>query len=192
MKSDALMKKVSTAIAIILLTAFGICFSYSSEAQDHEKEQEEHVFRNQRKNIFMLSAGYTYVPKGSALHDHESDGIFVPSIGIDYKRRISEKWALSLFTDWEMDHYVLIDKEFSRDRAFIAVLGGSYEIGEGIGIFAGAGREFEEHHDLWVMRLGLECGFDLGRHWVMVPSVFYDWKEKYDTYSISLGLSYKF
>jgi hypothetical protein len=186
------IKKIETLMVVILLISFGMCFSSVALAQHHEKEPSEHVFKNQRKNIFMLSFGYTYVPVGSALHHHESDGIFVPSIGVDYKRRLSEKWALSLFTDWELDHYLLSDKEFSRDRAFIAVLGGSYEIGEGIGVFGGVGREFEGNHNLWVLRLGLECGFELGKRWIIVPSVFYDWKEFYSTYSLSIGVSYKF
>lgn len=181
--------------ALALFFVLGMCLPGISVAQHHKKEHKEHsehVFKNQRKNILMLSFGYTYVPKGSSLHHHESDGVFVPSIGLDYKRRLSEKWALSVFTDWELDHYLLINKEYSRDRAFIAVLGASYEIAEGTGLFAGVGKEFEKHQDLMVVRVGLEHGFDLGKHWVVVPSVFYDWKEHYDTYSFSLGLSYKF
>ena len=158
----------------------------------HEEEKKEHLFRNERKNIVMFSFGYTYLPDGSALHHGESEGIFVPSIGLDYKRRVSEKWALSLFTDIEMDHYILIDKEFERENAFIAVVGPSYEITRGLGSFAGAGVEFEKSQNLFVMRLGLEYAFDLGHHWIMVPQVFVDWKESYGTYSFSVGISRKF
>ena len=100
------IKKLRTLMLVILMNAFGMCISDISMGQHHEEEPTEHVFKNQRKNIFMLSFGYTYIPKGSALHHHETDGIFIPSVGVDYKRRLSEKWALSLFTDWELDHYL--------------------------------------------------------------------------------------
>lgn len=176
---------------IAVLFIFGMMISKVANAQYQYYEPAEHVFKNQRKNILIFSFGYTYVPEGSAIH-HETDGLFVPSIGLDYKRRISEKWALSLFTDWELDHYVVWKSEFIRDEAFIAVIGGSYEIGDGFGAFAGVGREFDYNHDLWVTRIGLEYGFELGNRWIIVSSAFFDWKESYDTYSFSIGISHKF
>ena len=172
------------ALVLLLTTTAGYA--------QHQETKKEHVFKNQRKNIVMFSFGYTYLPDGSALHHEESEGIFVPSIGLDYKRRIDEKWAVSLFTDLEMDHYVLIDKDFNRENAFIAVVGPSYEIVEGLGSFAGAGMEFEKSQNLFVMRLGLEYGFEIGHHWIVVPQAFIDWKQSYFTYSLSIGFSHKF
>lgn len=184
---NVLIQKVQIVLIIVIVGTSNIAL-----AQHKENKTEEHVFKNERKNIVMLSFGYSYVPEGAALDENQSDGIFVPSIGIDYKRRISEKWALALFTDLELDHYLIIDKDFERERAFIAVLGANYEIAEGLGSFAGAGAEFEKNESLWILRLGIEYGFNLGKNWVMVPSIFCDWKEQYTTFSSSIGVSYKF
>lgn len=162
------------------------------EDREEQEENEEFLFRNERKNIVLLSFGYTYVPRGSALEEEESDGIFVPSIGLDYKRRVSEKWAITLFTDIELEDYLIIEKDFNRERAFIAVLGATYEISKSFGVFGGVGYEFEKSNNLWVLRAGLEYGMDLGKRWVFVPSVFFDWKESYETYSVSIGFSRKF
>jgi hypothetical protein len=43
-----------------------------------------------------------------------------------------------------------------------------------------------------VLRLGLEYDFKLGIRWIVVPSAFFEWKKTNETYSFSLGVSYKF
>lgn len=39
-----------------------------------------------------------------------------------------------------------------------------------------------------IARLGADYGFHLEDHWAIVPA-FFDWKEDYDTFTLSLGLS---
>lgn len=181
---------------ILLFLLFQMSILSAQDKDGHHEgeseEKEEHTFRNQRKNIVLFSFGYTFIPEEAELNNNESNGVFIPSFGLDYKRRLNEKWALSLFLDYELERYLLIDKELKRERAFIAAIGGSYELLEGLGLFAGVGREFEKNENLTVIRGGLEYGFDLGENWILVSSLFYDWKEKYHTYSFSLGISRKF
>ena len=100
--------------------------------------------------------------------------------------------VLNLVTDLELEDYLIIDREFNRERAFIAVIGPSYELAPRLGIFSGAGIEIEKNNNLFVVRGGLEYGFDLGKRWVLVPSVFVDWKEYYETYTLSIGISKRF
>lgn len=144
------------------------------------------------KNTFVVSFGYTHIPKGAELDAEESDGFFVPSIGLDYARVVGRKWEVGVMLDFELDHYLIVEKELERENAFIGVVGVAYNPIAHLLLFTGAGVEIEKNKHLFVYRLGLDYSFYFGHHWAIVPAFYFDWKEDYDTYAFSVGAKYRF
>ena len=168
----------------LLMLIFFSVEAFSLESHDDTSQE--------RNNMFMFNFGYTHIPKGADPHSPEEEGYFVPSLGLDYIRRLSHKWEVGIMLDYELDHYLIVEKDLERENAFIVVAGGAYNLIDHLAIFAGAGVEFEAHNHLFVFRLGTEYGIHLKRHWVIAPAFFFDWKEGYDTYALSLGVGYNF
>ena len=138
---------------------------------------QEHV----KKNLLTAALGYTYIPKGSALEAEEADGILVPSIGLNYFRRIHPRWELGLMTDIDLGEYVIFEKNLNRKNAIVVTAIVSFTVTRNINLFAGGGMEFEEHLNLGVIRTGAEYAFRFIKDWVLAPGFFYDFKEGIDT-----------
>lgn len=94
--------------------------------------------------------------------------------------------------DFELGEYVIFEKDLNRKNAIVATIIASYAITKSINIFAGGGMEFEREHNLGIIRFGAEYGFELNKGWVLSPGFFYDFKESYDTWSLSLSFGKKF
>jgi len=71
-----------------LLFLFIGSFASSGFAQESGYEQE-------KKNLITVALGYTYLPKGAAPDAHEADGVFTPSIGLEYFRRVHSWWGIA-------------------------------------------------------------------------------------------------
>ena len=57
------------------------------------QEQED-----EKKHVFALAFGYTYIPKGAEVEGTEADGVFVPAIGVDYFYRIKPNNIIEIRT----------------------------------------------------------------------------------------------
>ena len=176
------MNDLKTLIVFILCFLNGYVF-----AQEEPKETQI-----EPKNIALFTFGYTHIPKGSELDSEDANGFFVPAIGLDYIRRVSHKWRVGVMLDYELDHYLVVEKELERENAFIVVAGVGYNPIKHLFIFSGGGIEIEGNANLFVFRFGAEYGFHLKKQWVIAPAFFFDLKEGYDTYAISLGVGYIF
>ena len=137
--------------------------------------------------MFALAFGYTYIPKGAALDASEAEGFFVPSFGLDYFHLLDRRWELGIMLDWELDHYLIFEKELERERAFIATLTATHKL-INWHLQGGLGVELEKNEHLVVLRLGLERPIHLGNRWVLGPAVYFDIKEGYDTWSLSVSI----
>lgn len=167
------------------------CFQlYAQDELEEEFSLEEEEFEH--KNSILVSFGYTYIPDGAEREDEGSKGFFVPSIGLDYAREIGERWELLLMLDWELSHYVIVKDELEREKAFISIIGAAYRPFSELYIFAGAGMEFEKNENLFVTRLGAEYMYGLNERWFLAPAFFFDFKKDFPTYTIAVGLKYKF
>lgn len=157
-------------------------------AQDEEGMEEE----EEGKNLIAFTVGYTYIPEAGELRSTEADGFFVPTLGLDYFRRVHPKWEIGLMLDLELDSYLIIDKDLERENAFIMALAGVYKLTPNFQLVGGAGMEWEENENLVIMRLGAERPFNLGNEWKLGPALFFDFKEGYDTWSLSLSIGKEF
>lgn len=159
----------------------------------HDRYKKHHqAVETHHNNTLIFNFGYTHIPKGAELHDPNAEGFFVPSLGIDYARRIHPKWELGVMLDLELDHYLIYHKEYEREMAFIAVAGAGYNLDKHTILFTGAGIELEQNKNLFVYRIGIERVFKLHENWFISPSFLYDWKKDYSTYSLSIGFGLHF
>jgi hypothetical protein len=174
------MRKVLTTIAMM----FAII--HLGTAQEKEEEIEE------PKNLLSLSFGYSYVSEGAELNELETKGVYVPSIGIDYFRKIAPKWEVGAMIDLELSDYLIIKKDLNRSKALVVTAIASYNPFGSVNFFGGGGIELEKHKNLAVLRFGGEYAFKFQNDWVLAPGVFFDIKEGYDTWSIALAFGKEF
>ena len=113
-------------IFLIILSVL-VLFNLSAFAREgHEENQSE------SKNALVLNFGYTHIPQGAELGSESTGGFFVPSIGLDYGRVMGERWEIGIMLDYELDHYLIVEKDLERENAFIVVAGVGYNpIGHG-------------------------------------------------------------
>jgi len=171
----------------IFLLVF-VLFSFSVLAQDETEESEA----KESKHFVAISVGYSYIPKGTSEHSEEADGIFIPSIGLDYFYRLAPKWELGTMIDFELGEYLIFEKDLNREYALVVTAVVSYSVTQNINLFAGGGIEFEKNYNLGVFRFGGEYGFQLKNAWKLSPGFFYDIKEGYDTFSFSISIGKEF
>ena len=107
------MKIVFTLIIVMLL--FGNIF-----AQETENEEKKHLITG--------ALGYTYIPKGASVHSEAADGVFIPSIGLDYFYSISHRWEIGIMSDFEFGEYVIFDKDLNRENAIVLTAIASYSL----------------------------------------------------------------
>ncbi|WP_136479887.1 hypothetical protein [Cognatitamlana onchidii] len=153
-------------------------------------QQEDEDIKS--KNSFLLNFGYTHIPGGTELESESKDGFFVPAIGFDYGREISERWELLLMLDVELGKYLIRSKELNRENAFMVLGGASYELLKSIRVLGGLGVEFEKNENLFVTRLGGEFIHELNGPWGLMAGTYWDYKQEYSTYSLVVGLGYRF
>ena len=166
---------------LILFLIFSV--SNTISAQESKKEN---------KHLITVAIGYSYIPKGASHGEESADGVFIPSLGLDYFYKISPKWEIGLMTDFEFGEYVIFDKDLNRKNAIVVTAIASYSLTESINLFAGGGIEFEESHNLGIVRVGGEYAFNLNKGWIIAPGFFYDFKEGYDSWSLSLAFGKEF
>jgi hypothetical protein len=144
------------------------------------------------KNLLTGAFGYSFVPKGGAEGDTEVSGVLVPSIGLDYFRRVSPKWEVGTMIDLELSDYLIIEKNLNRSKALVITGIAAYNFIGNWTVFGGLGVELEKHKNFMVTRFGAEHAFKFDNNWLISPGCFYDIKEGYDTWSISVAFGKEF
>lgn len=178
----------------MFLALLMIPFSHVQAQDEHEKHKEsgahEAHWKTHRHSIHF-AMGSTYIPKASYSSNIDERNIFVPTIGIDYFYKLAERWEIGVMLDYEFGTYlVLKEDDLERQNAFLTVATAAFDFHDGWNAVIGAGIELEEEENLGIIRLGLERKFSAER-WIFGPSLFYDIKEGYDTWSLSLAIGYE-
>ncbi|WP_194766773.1 hypothetical protein [Tamlana sp. I1] len=155
--------------------------------------QEENEFTSEKKNQINFVFGYTHIPSAFEDGDRE-DPVFVPTIGLDYFRTLNEKWVLGMILDLELANYIVEfnREDLERDKALLVGVLAGYKVIEELTIMAGPGLEFEDHKNLFVMRIGAEYEIELGNSWLLLPSIDFDFKQEYTSYGLNVGIGKKF
>lgn len=156
-------------------TAFG---------QEHSGSHDEHA----RHRIGAL-IGHTWIPLGF-LPNIEQGFLAVPTWGLAYDFRVSERWALGIHTELETATYVIEETngvELERERPFKVILATAYNPWKALVIEAGFGRELEKNESFWVYRLGAAYEIEISKGWDLAPGFIFDFKEDIYT-SVTFGL----
>lgn len=153
---------------------------------------QEGLEPTESKNAFIFNFGYTHIPVGSELESESKNGFFVPTIGFDYGREISEKWELLVMLDFELGKYLIVNKDLNREHAFIVLGGASYKLFKSVKLVGGLGVEFEKNENLFITRLGGEYIHELNKPWALMAGAYWDHKKEYSTYSLVAGIVYAF
>ena len=168
------------AVVIMFLILSRNLFAQETQSEDPEF-----------KNSFLLNFGYTHIPGGSEFESESEGGVFVPAIGLDYSREISERWELLLMLDFELSKYLIRDKSLNRENAFMVLGGASYKIFESVHLVGGLGVEFEKNENLFVTRVGAEYVNDLNSRFGLMVGAYWDYKDYYSTYSLAVGVYFR-
>jgi hypothetical protein len=170
---------------IILLILMSLLFTTEIYAQENESEQVEGKIHK-----IALVFGYTHIPSAFEAGD-EHKSVFVPTIGVDYFVQFAKGWKLGAVLDLELGNY-LVDfnrKELERESALVTGILVGYEFKNRWSFLLGPGIEFEKNKNLFILRASVEYEFELGENWGLFPSINYDFKEEYDTWSVNIGVS---
>ena len=175
-------------LSILILLGMGAALWGQERHHDQDAvQQEKHA-----RHLVAAGFGFTFVPVAAEIGTSQASGLFVPSVGLDYMFHLAKRWEIGLMLDYELDHYMIVDSQVERERAFLAALVGMYKISEHWGVFTGGGIEIEPHEHLAVFRLGTEYSIDLKKNWLLIPKFYFDLKKNYDTWSLQLSIGKKF
>lgn len=166
---------------VLIITLF---FGLNVIGQEVELKDSKGVHK------IALVFGVTHIP--SAIEDGEKTSEeFIPTLGIDYFYHFNKGWRLGLVMDYEFANYIVkFDKEdLTREGALVTGILAGYEFADKWAILLGPGIEFEKNKNIGILRASLEHEFELGDFWGLFPSVNYDFKQEYSTWSLNIGVS---
>jgi hypothetical protein len=174
-----MLNKKTLLILTFLMTY--TCFSQEEKKVESNKEKIHKI---------ALVFGYTHIPSAFE-NGEERNSVFVPTIGVDYFVQFTKGWKIGAVFDLELNNY-LVDfnrGELEREKALVTGVLVGYEFRNRWSFLIGPGIEFEKNKNLFVLRASLEYEFELSEEWGLFPSVNYDFKEEYSTWSINIGIS---
>lgn len=182
------IKPLLRILPVILLVSNIQLAAQEAEPDNKDRSQWEH----DHSHLLGADFGITFVPLGNQLEGTDARGLWAPMVGLDYFYRISRRWGAGFIGAIELDHYVVTDDQVERENALNLTLVGMYTPARYLDLFLGGGIEIEQHDNLAVLRLGLQYSMHLGQNWAVVPKLYFDFKENYNTWTFSLSLARKF
>ena len=141
-----------------------------------------------KRHRIGLYSGATLVPEGE--EDGEKKLIVVPTVGLDYDYKFSERFGVGLYNDLQLSSYLVETFDegvVERVFAFSTVLVGVLEATPWLEFYAGPGLELEENKSFWVLKLGGSVAPTFGGIGGASLEAYVDYKEEY----VSIGIGIK-
>jgi len=171
------------------------------ESGAHEQSAHHAEFKH---NVIGLSIGHTHVSSG--VRDGDRTWLSLPSFALHYAYFFNHKWALSLETEMIVESFVVQGSSsgslgeqksseeetavIERGRPIALTVIGIYKVHPNIGLMAGAGREFSEHEDFNLVKMGAEFPFHFGNNWEVFGTISWDFKiDAYDSFTFGFGVA---
>lgn len=127
---------------------------------------------------------------------HVEGSLFIPSWGLDLEYWPSAKWGIGLHNDLELESFILIGpegEEIERMQPLVITADALYQFKKGWIISLGPGIEIERGENYPLVRLGIEWEIEMGKHFDLAPTIFYDQRlDGYHTWSVALGVGKRF
>ena len=184
------LSKVFTIITLLLLS----CSCLLGQAHDEQKGHTSgsHEFKHHRVAIIL---GHGHVFGAEDVNSGKSI-VTVPTWGFDYQYWINEKFGVSLKSDIEiMDYLVTLDDhtKVERNNPVIVSTVFLYHPAKGWNFLAGPGIEFEESHNLFIIRVGMGYEFEFPGHWDFAPELVFDLKDGHiGSFTWGIGVGKRF
>jgi hypothetical protein len=190
-QNTAIMKLLTLHIVMLLL-AFNLTAQLTDTPVNNSEESHHEEHEALKKYKVALTLGLTHIP--GAFNEESDKAIFVPTVGLDFFYFINHKWSLSFVSDLELSNYIVdFDREdLDREKALILAIQAGYEVLPSWAVLFGGGLEIEKHKNLFVLRLGTEYDIELHNNWSISPSLFFDFKEDFSTWTVAIGIGKKF
>jgi hypothetical protein len=178
---------------IFLICSLLLLSSSHLLAQAHDEHASDpHEFKHHRVAV-IIGHGHVF---GAENVDNGNIIITIPTWGIDYQYWINDKYGVSIKSDVEiMDYVITITDENTVERTtpFIVSTVFLYHPSKGWNFLAGPGIEFEESHNLFIIRAGVSYDFEFGKHWDFSPEFVFDLKEgKIGSFTWGIGVGKRF
>jgi hypothetical protein len=181
--------KTALLVAVLLV-------HFSGSAQ----EKEEPVVPEHARHEVSLLIAHTGVSQGVNVNG-ERGWLMLPSWGLNYNYWLSERWAIGLHTDLITETFVVKENhneakgepEVERTRPIAPAIMASFRPHHHWAFTLGAGAEFAQEGDLFLMRAGTEYTIHLGGPWETSGSFAYDLRSNaYDSYTLGIGITRTF
>lgn len=183
-----------------LLVVFLVFSSTIMIAEEHLEHSESAQHDMSAKHRLAVYTGFTHIP--NAFYEHEtheqSSGKWVPTIGVDYFRKLNKRWELGCMIDMEFDNYIVKlkdESEVERLNVLVAAIVAKYSFYKRCSILAGPGYEGEfstSNKNFIVAKVGIEYEAHIGNGWDFSPSIIFDFKQEYSTYAYGFAIGKRF
>ncbi len=177
-------------LAAIFFYSLAAC---SQESESHKHTEQAHTARDAHegsKNEVMLYYGSTYFFRS---------GFNLPTVGLDYSRKVNGFMAVGLILDYEIGSHVIQVSEHdtvgeaNREGAILLLPMMSFRVVADLTMFAGYGVEFERSETLGLLRAGIGYKVHFKNPKFMVEPYFaWDHTTRYDAlvYGVSFGIEF--
>ena len=156
----------------------------------HQGEEFSDDFHPIKLSVVL---GHTYLPTATA---EGKELLILPSFGLDLEYWFGPKFGIGLHNDLELLAFEVEKEEdlfIEREYPVLLTFDALWNPFKGLVFFGGPGIELEPEENFFVVRFGLEYGFEFGDDWDVFPTFFYDIRQDaYDTFSLGLGLGKRF
>ncbi|MER2999167.1 hypothetical protein [Pontibacter populi] len=188
MKSSLLNKTVRVVTLVVTMGFGGITHA---SAQHHETaDTEEHKFKHFRVSAMLY---HTYIGTETV---EGKELLIVPSVGLDLEYWFNEKWGIGSHNDLEHTSFIVKHGDtdiLERESPVLLTVDALWRPWKGLVLLAGPGVELEKQENLLVFRGGVEYEIEIGKHWDVAPTIFYDSRiDAYDSFSIGIGIGKRF
>ena len=188
--------------AFLLITLFAIntsfLFGQSHALLEHTKHEQKDIIESKVKphNVFPHFRGAVFISHTFIPSIAKGERIAIPSYGLDLEYWFNHDWGLGLHNDLELETFIIEQdhEEFlEREYPLVSTLDLLYRPWKGIVFQIGPGIEIDRNKTFYLLRLGVEYEIELGHHWDLYPTFFYDTREDaYTTISVGLGVGKRF
>lgn len=124
--------------------------------------------------------------------EHTSENLWIPSWGLDIEYWFSKHLGVGFHNDIELESFLIErpnEEILERKYPLVTTLDALIKPGEHLVAVIGPGFEFAQQDHFFLFRFGLEYEIEIGHHWDLAPTVFYDTRtDNYQTWSVGVGI----
>jgi len=187
---------MAKGLKIYLISSILIIHGLDLVAQNHEDDSDadHHTDVEHGSSGHKITLVMAYSLINNSFEDQTNGILIVPTIGFNYDYFFNARWGFGLHTDILLQQYK-VEKHGSHEeilRENPVGLAGMvlFKPTHRWTLMAGYGVEVEKHENFQMIRIGIEYGIALPKHWELGFSLEFDYKIKtYSSLMFGVGFS---